>query len=292
MKNVLVIIISFVFICSAFAQEIKLKEDLTNYALSPNKYSEEKNIKENFHKSISATNEKSLALGGVLSAIVPGAGEFYAKSYLKAGIFLAIEAGMWIGYAVYQNKESNQIDYYQSLANKEWDVRKYARWIHDKITGGSGVNPDEPDLNTLRSQLNAVESVTFSHTLPAYGTQQYYELIGKYQSFVAGWTDADNSVISGTVNYNDPNSWVNYRTTLQLNYGVIRQQANDYYDTSIRFVMGAIVNHILSAADAVWSVSMFNKKMEVKTGMRIEERYGGIFMQKYSMPTANLSVQF
>lgn len=299
MKNALAIIISFVLVSSSFAQdfqenkESKLsKEDLTNYALSSNKVSLEKDIKDKFHKSISAESEKSPVLGGVLSALVPGAGEFYAKSYLKAGIFLAVEAGLWIGYATFQNKSNTQTDIYKAYADANWSVRKYAQWIHDKVPGGEGVDPTVADLNVLRSQLNAVESAKFSHTLPVYGTQQYYELIGKYQSFVAGWSDAVNSVIVYTQNYADPYYYENYKTTRQVDYSYTRQKSNDYYDTSMRFVMGAILNHVLSAADGVWSVTMFNKKIGVNTGMRVEERYGGMFMEKYSLPTANLSIQF
>lgn len=296
MKNALVIIISFVLVSSSFAQEVPNREDLTHYALSSdeasNKTLQEKDIKEKFHKNISAGNEKSPVLGGVLSAIVPGAGEFYAKSYLKAAIFLAVEAGMWIGYVTFQNKGNDQEAYYKGIADgpNGWNVRKYATWLRDQA-GATSVNPSESDLNTLRSQINAFESTHFSHQLPAYGTQQYYELIGKYQNFVPGWSDA-SSTISATVNYSDPNSYVNVKTPLFNSYSYDRQQANDYFDTSTRFITGVIINHVLSAADAVWSVHMFNSNLKVKTGLRVQERFGGIFMERYSLPMANVSVQF
>jgi hypothetical protein len=69
MKNALVIIISFVLVSSSFAQEVPNKEDLTHYALSSDEASkktlQEKDVKEKFHKNISADNEKSPVLGGV-----------------------------------------------------------------------------------------------------------------------------------------------------------------------------------------------------------------------------------
>lgn len=294
MKNALAIIISFVLISSTFAQEIPNKEDLTHYALTTvsNKVSLEKEIKNNFHKNISAESEKSPVLGGVLSAIVPGAGEFYSKSYIKAAIFLALEAGLWIGYSVFQNKSKDQEAYYKGIADgpNGWSVRKYATWLRDQA-GATGVNPNESDLNVLRNQINAFESTKFSHQLPAYGSQQYYELIGKYQNFVPGWSDASAN-ISATVNYSDPNSYVNVKTPLFNSYSFDRQKANDYYNTSTRFITGVIVNHVLSAADAVWSVHMFNSNLKVKTGLRVQERFGGIFMERYSLPTATVSVQF
>lgn len=294
MKNALAIIISFVLVSSSIAQENPSREDLTHYALTStqnsNAVSEENEVKENFNKNISAENEKSPVIGGVLSAIVPGAGEFYSKSYLKAAIFLAVEAGLWFGYSTFQNKGNTQTDTYQAYANANWDVRRYATWLRDQA-GATGVNPSENNLDVLRNQINAFESTKFSHTLPNYGSQQYYELIGKYQNFVPGWKDA-SPTISATVNYNDPNSYVNVKTGMFNSYAVDRQKANDYYNTSTSFITGVIINHVLSAADAVWSVTMFNKNLSVKTGMRVQERFGGIFMERYSLPTANVSVQF
>lgn len=293
MKKVFAVILALVF-SSSFAQE-KIsrnisKDDLTNAALSSKNSNTETDIKNNFHKSVSASKEKNAVLGGVLSAVLPGAGEFYSESYLKAGIFLALEAGLWAGYTIYRNKGNSQTDYFQSYADQNWSVRKYATWLRDQA-GATGVNPAESNLDVLRNQINSFEATHFSHQLPTYGSQQYYELIGKYQNFVPGWSDA-SPTISATVNYNDPNSYVNVKTPMFNGYSVDRQKANDYFDSSEKFVMGVIVNHVLSAADAVWSVSMFNKKYEVKTGMRIQERFGGKFMQPYSLPTASVSVQF
>jgi len=294
MKKILFIIISFAIISSSFAQENienKItKEDLTNIALSSQELSSENNIKNNFHKSVSAGSEKSMLVGGVLSALVPGAGEFYAKSYLKAAIFLALEAGLWIGYAAYQNKGNTQTDEFHAFADAKWSVRKYATWLRDQA-GATGINPSESDLNVLRNQINAFEQTHFSHTLPEYGAQQYYELIGKYQNFVPGWEDA-SPTISATVNYSDPNSYVNVKTPMFNSYAIDRQQANDYYDASKRFISGVIINHVLSIADAVWSVSIYNKNLSVKTGLRVQERFGGVFMEKYTLPMANVSVQF
>jgi len=298
MKNIFVVIIfltiSFAMLSSVFAQSNLDKEltkaDLTNNILSSTGLSVENNIKNNFHKSISAGEEKSAVLGGALSALLPGAGEFYAKSFVKSAIFIALEAGLWIGYAVYQNKGNTQTDQFHAFADAKWSVRKYATWLRDQA-GATGINPNEADLNILRNQINAFEAGKFSHTLPEYGAQQYYELIGKYQNFVPGWEDA-SPTISATVNYSDPNSYVNVKTGMFNSYAIDRQQANDYYDASKRFVSGVIINHVLSIADAIWSVSIYNKNLQVKTGLRIQERFGGFLMERYTLPMANVSVQF
>ena len=57
----------------------------------------------NFNPAISEIDSsklKSPFIGAGLSAIIPGAGQFYAKNYLKTAIFLAVEAGLWINYAL------------------------------------------------------------------------------------------------------------------------------------------------------------------------------------------------
>ncbi len=51
-------------------------------------------------------SKKSPWLGAIFSVIIPGAGEVYAGSYWKAGIFVAIEAAV-ITTAVIYNKKGN-----------------------------------------------------------------------------------------------------------------------------------------------------------------------------------------
>ena len=38
------------------------------------------------------------------SALIPGAGELYCKSYLKSAAFFAVEVGVWTMYAVFRKK--------------------------------------------------------------------------------------------------------------------------------------------------------------------------------------------
>ena len=52
-----------------------------------------------------------------------------------------------------------------------------------------------------------------------------------------------------------------------------------------------VLNHLLSAADGAWSVSMFNKDLKVKTGVHLEKEYSELG-QKKLVPVANLNVSF
>lgn len=238
-----------------------------------------------------SSKKKSPFLGALFSGIIPGSGEVYAKSYLKAALFVALEAGLWTAYSIFQKKGNDQTDLYQGFADQNWSVNKYAQWlVEQQFNGYTAItDPQSSDLNRLRREINQVEGQNFSHQLPPFGDQQYYELIGKYQNFVAGWADADISTLNknpGTQNY-----YGTYKTAMFENYSFDRQKANDYYDNSSTTLIAVIFNHVLSAADAAWSVSMFNKSLKISTNMRLDNMYS--FNGKKSLiPFTNLNVTF
>ncbi|MEO6693671.1 MAG: hypothetical protein ABIY50_12410 [Ignavibacteria bacterium] len=234
--------------------------------------------------NLTKAGEKSPYLGALFSGIIPGAGEVYGKNYLKAGIFFVIEAGLWTAYSIFQNKGDDQTKVYQNYADQNWDVYKYARWLKEQnFAGAENINL-LADKDLLRRQLNVVEAQNFSHQLPPYGEQQYYELIGKYQNFVTGWADADLNIVN-RANYG------NYKTTMFKDYSFERQEANKFYDKGTTTLTVVLLNHILSAADAAWTVSMFNKSLKVKTGIHMENKYSH-FGDRKLVPVANMNITF
>lgn len=260
-------------------RKLELKEKLLNQEINENPIS---NV--NLGNSSKKKGEKSPYLGAIFSGLIPGTGEFYAESYIKAGIFLAIEAGLWAAFVTYENKGDDQTEYYQNFANENWDVYKYAGWLKDEsFTGSEGIDLSA-NKEVLRRQINYCESLNFSHQLPPYGDQQYYELIGKYQNFVPGWADADLNVVNR-------NNYGSYKTTMFTNYSYDRQQANDYYNKKSTASTLIVLNHILSAADAAWSVSMFNKDLKIQTGMHFEDAYS-YEGEKFVLPVASMKVTF
>ena len=76
-----------------------------------------------------------------------------------------------------------------------------------------------------------------------------------------------------------------------INYSFDRQKANDYFNQGSTALTVIIFNHILSAADGAWSVTMFNKDLKIKTGMHLENKYS-YFGEKKLIPVANVSVTF
>ncbi len=300
MKNKILILLVIIFTCNTLsAQDIienkdmsipsgdfrlmDLKENVIGSekvtGLTENKFSGEKiNL-------FNSDKEKNPILAAALSAIVPGTGQFYAKNYVKSAIFLGVEAGLWITYAIFQKKGDDQTDIYRKYANDNWSVRKYASWLKTEGFPGSGIiDPNLQNLEILRQQINACEdSAGFSHKLPPFGDQQYYEVIGKYQNYVSGWSEA----IGVT-----KNNFQTFKLAQVDFYMNERERANTFYNNGSLTLTVVIVNHILSAADAVWSVSIFNKSLEVKTSVNVKYIYSMSDFRYNLTPFANLKVSF
>jgi len=198
--------------------------------------------------------KKSPVLSGVLSAILPGAGQVYNEDWWIAGIFVAVEAALITTAVVYDNKGDDQTEYFENYADENWSVVQYAEYLNSKGANVE-INQDEslPPWKRIVSwsQLNEAEreyASPGSHTLPPHGEQQYYELIGKYHQYIPGWPE-----------------WVNTSTPPQimLDYSVMRGEANDYYSNASTAVVGIYINHLLSAAEAVWGATRFNNNLAV-----------------------------
>jgi hypothetical protein len=207
-------------------------------------------------------SKKSPVLSGVLSAIIPGAGQIYNEDYWVAAVFVAVEAALVTTAIVYENKGDEQTDYYESYADQYWSVVDYAEWLNTynpETDPDIEIDYDTPGLQPWErivswSQLNEAE--TGSHNLPPHGEQQYYEMIGKYHQYSSGWNDfaggSNKELISPNFIY----------------YSGERGQANDYYNTSSTAIVGIYINHLLAAAEAVWGANRFNDKLAIN--LRVE----------------------
>ncbi len=241
-------------------------------------------------------DKKSRFLGGLFSFIVPGAGEFYAGDYLKAAIFVAVEAAAITTAVVWNNKGDKQTRFFQDYANQHWSVRKYAWWTAKNLaTLAPGMS--QADITKYQnefptetspvnwSQMNQMEVAIgsdpgaegYTHQLPPFGEQQYYELIGKYPQYSHGWdtsnpTDKDYHIL----------------TSQFLWYADQRGEANHLYSIGSTAVIFVYINHFLSAIDGVWSVDKYNDTIAMN--MRIQPVR---FSDKIDyMPTLNLSYNF
>ncbi len=240
-------------------------------------------------------NTKSPWLGALFSFIIPGAGEVYAESYWKAGIFVLVEAAVVTTAVIYNKKGNDATDAFERFADNVstttgWSVAKYAHWLvlHKSDLGLPSdltdqdiiVNPtaEHPWDQVNFSKLNYYESLVpeLSHQLAPYGDQQYYEMIGKYHQFRAGWADYD-------VNSFDFNV-----SALFHQYSGMRATANDYFNTASKAVIGIYLNHFLSAIDAYWSTTIYNKELAARITVE-NNRYAGVIEL---VPTLNVKLSF
>jgi hypothetical protein len=260
-----------------------------------------------FHPPLSEGSEKSPWLAGVLSLAIPGAGEMYTDNHLKGAIFFGIEVASWAVAYTYNKKGNDQTDLFENFANLHWNAVQYANW---SIENSGQINPNAPhDAAYYEEQifdgrahdnpgaygppfsvinwsaLNVMETEIanngYTHQLPYWNQQQYYELIGKYAQFFSGWDDADLSSLSMPVNESK-------KSKNMLAYAEMRAQANNYFDVASTFVSVAILNHIVSALDAFWSATRYNSSLHASLRVRpIPTQFGIV-----PMTEANIRYDF
>ena len=172
-----------------------------------------------------------------LSAVIPGAGQAYNRSWIKAAAFLALEVGGWIGNRHFNQQGDKLTGQFEAFADAHWDAGKYYNWLADS----SGCSSS--DLACLQEY----ERNTFSHFLPNEKNQTYYENIGKYNQFNIGWDDAQGGGARDSAN--------------REMYDFMRADANDQFSAARLFASALLFNHVFSALDAAWTTNRYNKKI-------------------------------
>jgi hypothetical protein len=245
--------------------------------------------------------EKSPWIAGLLSLAVPGSGEVYTKNYIKGAVFFAAEAVAWITVLNYDKKGDDQTQLFQNYANEHYSVVRYANWTLDNLGTlhpspamprtreeyhqaiYASIEPVDPEnskppfSNVNWVALNGMEQDIangvlngYTHSLPYYSEQQYYELIGKYDQFSRGWDDS-NLDPSAPLDAADPSSQVIKSNSKRFyEYSRMRAQANHYYDIAGTWMAVAVANHLLSALDAYWSATRYNSSLHAGVRMRLE----------------------
>lgn len=235
-----------------------LKSTGVNYLESPEFLSQEEALDfEENDKGIYEYTYKSPKKAFLYSLLIPGWGQKYAgSSTLKSVGYLLIEIGSWAGHFSFKNKGDDKTIEFKAYANDYW--------AEGDTTGADYADPNNPvyinlDENTYRGWLlintedGVVSDEEFTETLPSTKTQQYYEMIGKYDQFRGGWDDYWTG---------DTTQYVTSHRTTYMN---IRKNANDYLDNANTLVIVSMLNHLISAFDAAISANRHNKKIAEDT---------------------------
>ncbi len=228
----------------------------------------------NNESSIETPHFKSPFLAGTISFLIPGGGQLYNKDYWKSALFLAIEVTALTTALSYDSRGDEQTEVFEKYAKQNWDVTQYAEWTIANLENlNSNVNGEDYQVfyenGTVNwHELNRLESAIggyYSHKLAPYEDQQYFEMIGKYPQFNVGWNDFGEgyeNFVDAPFVYGDP------LTDNFEYYSGERGKANDFYNTASTAVIVMVVNHILSAIEAAWSTSRYNKSLALNVDLK------------------------
>ena len=248
------------------------------------------------------SGRRSVPLAAGMSMLVPGAGQVYNGHLVKAGVALALEAVLIATVVSKHRAGLDAEDKFQAFAHANWNASRYGDWLNDytdylndelgasidvpRIMTGINVDFAHPELwssadraavRTMFSEINRIEravfhpetGASFSHQLPPFADQQYYELIGKYFQFAPGWNDYP-AWIDGDGNFTSaidpeqtapdgskPNVSNNFRS-----YARDHAHSQDLLRTASTFGLLVVLNHVVAAIDAAVSAKLHNDGLE------------------------------
>lgn len=253
--------------------------------------------------------KRNVALAFGMSAALPGSGQIYNRQWIKAAVAVGLEAALIAGYFIYRGRGLDAEDAYKAYAHEFWDPAQYADWLNDyvdflelehgasidasPITPPDGIDFTSPgswselERQTVRSFFNQIRSVeqvifhpetnaTFSHKLPYFAEQQYYELIGKYFQFGPGWVDYPEWRVDGEFTLAiDPEhtgpggSKPNIQGRF-LEYASDHADANTLLRRASRMSAVIVLNHLVSAIDAAITSKLHNDRLSADLALRYD----------------------
>ncbi len=225
-----------------------------------------------------------------MSLLVPGLGQAYVGNYYRAAAYILADVAMVAGWRHYVVvKHDRQVRRYRAFADENWTQAKYedsvsqvlslrekeARtlitphrdfycgYVIDRATTtGNQLYTACADLEPSGDYTLFRNTYDDSELTPEergdnrgtfYDVHQFYELVGKEQEFVAGWSDA-NDVVFG-------DSSITGGSELRGRYVEMRAKATDYSRMQVYFLGGIVLNHIISAVDAALSARYHNRAL-------------------------------
>lgn len=174
---------------------------------------------------------KSPKLAFAMSLVVPGLGELYAGEPKRAAVFLGIEALTWFNYLRWRSRGNDLKAEFRAFADSNWDENRYREWQEYNQSRGS------PYIET--ETLPCKRAQDGCHNVD---TQQYYEMIGKYNQFVFGWKDVSD------VGFETGNG--NVVSSQRIDYENRRNDSNKLLKRASVIIGLTVVNRIASSIHA------------------------------------------
>ena len=225
-----------------------------------------------------AQERKSPAKAFLLSALLPGLGEFYVGSP-RGYVFMGVEAATWITYASYKSSSNNKEDELFSFADDHFSINAFSQ----NCVG----QPGQPCSEAVQTIENFYAS----------DRAEYYEIISKNPIYKPGWgvdvaSDGDFTYENGAPpqeGTDDFRSWVSNQAAKQdehyASYNELRDDRNSLDKTARGMTMVALVNHLVSAWDAFALARGFNASLPGETEMKVK------FKTSLGNPGASLTLK-
>ena len=199
--------------------------------------------------SMTATVGKSPKKAFVLSALLPGAGEYYIGAKKRAMLFFGLEALAWGLYVHWNSKGDDLEDKFRRIADEHWDPLDYIDWRNSGNSRFSSITHSLPCSSAVA--LWTGENKGSFGDCGSSEVQQYYELLGKYDQFVAGWDDVADSLGGDPVpNPVQIDSVKNFYSAQRVDYENRRGESNKFLKRASNVAGLILVNHVFSAIDA------------------------------------------
>ena len=259
--------------------------------------------------TVAQASNRNVLMAFGMSAVAPGAGQIYNRQWVKAAVAIGLEAALVAGYFVFRSRGQDGEAAYKAYAHQFWDPAQYATWLNDYVdylelehgaeidadpvpipTGIDFTSPESwsaDDRQMARAFFNQIRGVednvyhpetgaSFSHKLPYFGEQQYYELIGKYFQFAPGWVDyptwreAGEFTLAIDPEYTGPGgSKPNIRGRF-LEYAADHADANTFLRRASRISAILVLNHLVSAIDAAITSKLHNDSLSADLALRYD----------------------
>ncbi|MCL2689353.1 MAG: DUF5683 domain-containing protein [Chitinispirillia bacterium] len=237
----------------------------------------------NFAHNLSEYRSPRLAM--LLSLLVPGLGQAYSKSYIKAGAFAAVEIAA-IGTAISFNNSGK---------SKKREAHRFAdrHFSIDSLKRYDGLM--RPKFEDEKIGIELPFDTTFYNSAVRRESFFYESIRGAY--FAPGWIDL-HPVIDDIVSNSDENpfeqDWFG-SSRHQATYNSMMKDSKSKHD-AVNYVLYVIlVNHIASAIDAGFTARAYNANLLGKDNtvwerISVEQQY--VFSGKELSPGIALRLKF
>jgi len=217
-----------------------------------------------------------------MSLVLPGSGQLYVGGkqarYIRGIFYLAEEAALISGlyyHSIY--RYDKQVKKYQNFAGEHFSIKEYEKAMNEiydpiyyddfkKLYGQERENY----CKAFDRQLEAIEKCTNNfgknpnypndNTKP-HNSSAYYSAIAS-ESFVLGWEDADAEDASRINSALEKGKYIPLGSSdYRDEYLSMRKKSKKLADSQAIFLGALILNHIVSAVDAVLSAKAHNNSL-------------------------------